>query len=164
MPAVLACSFGLTSNAMAQQASQFEKIGDWEIMQLRSNGKVVACETFRIVGTEKGIFFRHDREKSVIGFSDLASAASPYPIDVKMWFDDDPSSSQTYAMENFKDQNSFEWRALLLSNDEPWGEMDLFANASTVHFSYDTGHGPHQASFALKNTNKVTKRTIACVQ
>lgn len=162
--AYLACAISLSSAAAAQEAVPYSAAGGWEVVQLREAGRVAACEAMRITGMEEGLFFRHDAAETVIGFSSFASAASPFPIDVEMWFDGDRGAGQVYGMEPVEDHNGFVWRGLAMPNSEPWGELDLFANAGAVHFAYDTGAGPTEVVFPLTGSNRATKETYACVQ
>ena len=163
--ACLACGLGLaTLPAKAQEAVAFGGANGWEITQLSNGGQVVACEAMRLTGSEEGLFFRHDVAETMIGFSGYASAASPFAIDVQMWFDGDRATAETYAMEPVTDHNGFTWRALRLPNSEPWGELDALANADTVHFGYDSGDGPTEMAFPLTGSNRATKDTYACAQ
>lgn len=162
----LSCSLSLSVAAplAAQEAVPYSAPNGWEISQLRQGGQVAACEAMRITGMEEGLFFRHDPAETVIGFSSFASAASPFAIDVEMWFDGDRGAGQVYGMEPVEDHNGFTWRGLVMPNSEPWGELDLFSNAGTVHFAYDTGTGPTQVSFPLTGSSRASKETYACVQ
>nr|WP_272212158.1 hypothetical protein [Marinicella sp. W31]MDC2878065.1 hypothetical protein [Marinicella sp. W31] len=162
--ALATAALGVAPTALAQQAVPYGGANGWEITQLKDNGAVTACEAMRITGSEEGLYFRHDGAATGIGFSSYASAASPFPTDVEMWFDGDRSSRMTYAMQPVTDANGFEWRTLLLPNDEPWGEIDLFANASSIHFGYDTGTGWTEAAFALTGSNRALEETSACFQ
>ena len=162
--AVLAVTLAWNAPASAQRVIPYSHPMGWEINQLRSNGQVVACEAIHLTGFEEGLFFRHDRINTSFGFSSFASAASPFPIDVYLWFDGSRQNAQRYAMQPVKDHIGIEWRALVLPNSEPWGELDLFANASTIHFAYDSGSGMHEVSFALTGSSRATQETYACVQ
>ncbi|MBB4123477.1 hypothetical protein [Martelella radicis] len=162
--ALAAGVLSLAPMAQAQQAVPYAQFNGWEITQIKDNGQVTACEAMRITGSEEGLFFRHDASTTGIGFSSYASAASPFPVDVEMWFDGDRSSRMTYAMQLVPDQYTFEWRTLLLPNDEPWGEIDLFANASSIHFGYDTGTGWNEVAFALSGSSRASEETFACFQ
>ncbi|MEQ8899402.1 MAG: hypothetical protein RID23_20175 [Roseovarius sp.] len=163
--ACLACGLSLASvPAAAQEAVPYAAPDGWEISQLRQGEQVAACEALRITGSEEGLFFRHAPAETVIGFSSLASAASPYAFDVEMWFDGDRGAARSYAMQPISDHNGFVWRGLVLSNAEPWGELDLFADAATVHFAYDTGTGPTEVTFPLTGSSRAAEATYACVQ
>jgi hypothetical protein len=160
----LALCAGLASAAQAQEATLYSQANGWTVTQLRENGQIVACEAMLITGPEQGLFYRYDTANSVIGFSGPASAASPFPIDVDMWFDDGVKAYQSYIMQPITDHNGYEWRGLVMTNDEPWGELDQFQNAATLHVGYDTGHGVAQFAFPLSGSNRAVADTIACAQ
>ncbi|WP_158971001.1 hypothetical protein [Chachezhania sediminis] len=148
----------------AADTATYSQFGDWTVTRISTDTVPIACEAMAITGMEEGLYFRHDPATTAIGFSSWGAAASPFPIDVEMWFDNDRAGGQVYAMQPVDDHNEFTWRALVLTNDEPAGEIDGFANANMIHFAYDSGQGPHQVSFPLKGTNRATKDTFSCVQ
>lgn len=159
---ILAC--GLATSASAQQSTPYATIGNWVISQVRQGGQVSACEAMTFFDTGDALLFRHDRDTTMIGFRSEASGNSPYAIDVDLFFDHDGKYATAYAMQPFTDADGIEWRALVMSNNEPWGEIDQFRSADSIHFGYDTGNGWRTVNMPLSRSARAADETFACVQ
>ncbi|PWR23237.1 hypothetical protein [Zavarzinia compransoris] len=147
------------------QVTDYGTSGAWTLRRATTaDGEVQLCDAFMLTGSERGLRFEYNRDSSLFAFSAFASAAQERAIEVEIWWDNNRAESTLVSMSLETDATGYEWRTYRTPNSEPDGLTDLFSNASTVNFAYMVqGEGEHIESFALKGTNAVVKKTIACV-
>lgn len=147
-------------------ATEYGKIGNWTLRVAKSpSGKTEICDAYTIAGSERALRIEFTAGSMVLAFNGLASVARDEPTDVEVWFDNNRAESTIYKMSQVTDATGYTWRGLTQTTDEPSGLLDMFSNLSSIHFAYMVpGSGPHTETFPLEDTNKVVKKTLACIQ
>ena len=164
MAAALSLSPALAMPADQLDINNYGRSDNWQLRVASADGQPQICDAITLTGGEQGLYFEYNYSNSAIGFSGLGSAADPGAVDVEVWFDRNRAESEIVSMSLETDVAGYEWRMARMTNDEPWGMLDSFANASTIHFVYMVpGEGEHQESFPLRGSNKAFKQTIACM-
>lgn len=143
----------------------YDVIGQWHVNRYASdeNGAdTVYCSAMKLTGSEQGIYYRFDGQTFGSGFSGYSSAYGDGPMDVALWFDDEPRPMgyQT-PMVLEADRNGFEWRMSFESNDEPTS-ADLHMNANVLHYAYQVDGQDHVETFPLAGSNAALKALFNC--
>lgn len=146
-------------SATADTAS-YGTAGAWTLYRTVEGGRVEACHATMSTGPGMSLIFDYNVNQTSIGFMTPNSADGWETTQIEVWFDNKRAESQVLEM-----PVEGEWRVYRSPNSEPDGILDLFANASSISFTYMVPNsGEQTATFSLKNTNAMTKKTYSCVQ
>jgi|GEM_PF-5705836 len=152
---------GKTDTPAATAVSDLGQIGEWSLHRTGPEAQPLSCTAYRFSGSEEGLRFEARHDQTAIGFIGYATAASDAPLSVTIWFDDNRAEARSFVLPLESDESGLGWRNYRTPNDLPDPMLDLFANASSVHFAYEVD-GPQVASHTLRGSSRAMQATLAC--
>lgn len=136
--------------------------GGWQLARVMSGQRLSYCEVMILTGSEQGVRMAQGANNTVYGFSGYGSASLGARVQLRVWFDNKRNEATTEQAVLVKDADGQEWLSIRVSNNEPGGLHDLFANASRVSFGYNIDGRQHVENFTLTGSNTAYTALTDC--